>query len=58
MDKNKKEKEFIIEKNNQSNERQEKMINDMYHIILEFARNNGENPETVKNNIMQNIIRF
>jgi RNAse (barnase) inhibitor barstar len=41
----------------ESNERQEKMINDMYHIILEFARNNGENPETVKNNIMQNAMQ-
>ena len=37
----------------EENERQEKMINEMYHIILEFARNYGENPDTVRNNIIQ-----
>ena len=37
----------------EENERQEKMINEMYHIIFEFARNYGENPETVRNNIIQ-----
>ena len=35
------------------NERQEKMINEMYHIIFEFARNYGEDPEKVRNNISQ-----
>jgi hypothetical protein len=35
------------------NERQEKMINEMYHIIFEFARNYGEDPEKVRNNINQ-----
>ena len=37
----------------EENERQEKMINEMYHIIFEFARSYGENPETVRNNIIQ-----
>ena len=37
----------------EGNERQEKMINEMYHIIFEFARKYGENPETVRNNIIQ-----
>ena len=37
----------------EENERQEKMINEIYHIIFEFARNYGENPETVRNNIIQ-----
>ena len=37
----------------EGNERQEKMINEMFHMIFEFARNYGENPENVKNNIMQ-----
>ena len=35
------------------NERQEKMINEMYYIIFEFARNCGEDPEKVRNNISQ-----
>ena len=42
----------------EENERQEKMINEMYHIIFEFARNYGENPETVKNNITQYALEF
>ena len=37
----------------QENERQEKMINEMYHHIFDFAARNGEDPETVKNNIMR-----
>ena len=37
----------------EQNERQEKMIKEMFQIIFEFASNHGENPETVKNNIMQ-----
>ena len=37
----------------EENERQEKMINEMYHIIFEFARSYGENPKTVRNNIIQ-----
>ena len=37
----------------EENERQEKMINEMYHIIFEFARSYGENPESVRNNIIQ-----
>ena len=40
----------------EENERQEKMINEMYHIIFEFARSYGENPETVRNNIIQFFI--
>ena len=36
----------------EENERQEKMINEMYHIILEFARNYREYPDTVRNNII------
>ena len=37
----------------EENERQEKMINEMYQLIFEFARNYGEDPEKVRNNIIQ-----
>ena len=37
----------------EQNERQEKMINEMYQMIFEFARKYGEDPETVRNNILQ-----
>jgi len=37
----------------EENEKQEKMINDMYQLIFEFARNYGENPENIRNNIIQ-----
>ena len=37
----------------EQNEKQEKMINDMYQLIFEFARNYGENPENIRNNIIQ-----
>ena len=37
----------------EQNERQEKMINEIYQMIFVFARNYGEDPETVRNNILQ-----
>ena len=37
----------------ESNERQEKMINEMLHYFLEISREKGYNPETVYKNIMQ-----
>ena len=38
------------------NERQEKMINELYQLILQFAIAYGEDPETVRNNIIQNTL--
>ena len=38
------------------NEKQEKMVNEMYQVIVRFAGNYGENPETVINNIKQYCI--
>ena len=38
------------------NERQEKMINELYQLILQFAITYGEDPETVRNNIIQNTL--
>ena len=40
------------------NEKQEKMINEMYQVIVRFAGNYGENPETVINNIKQYCIEI
>ena len=37
----------------EENEKQEKMINEMYQLIFQFARDYGEDPETVRNNIIQ-----
>ena len=44
-------KDLLIE-----NERQEKMINELYHLIFEFAVAYGEDPENVRNNIIQNSL--
>ena len=44
-------KDLLIE-----NERQEKMINELYHLIFEFAVAYGEAPENVRNNIIQNSL--
>ena len=40
----------------EGNEKQERMIKEMYQIMIRFARNYGENPETVINNINQYCI--
>ena len=37
----------------EGNEKQERMINEMYQVMIRFASNYGENPETVINNINQ-----
>ena len=38
------------------NEKQEKMVNEMYQVIVRFAGNYGEDPDTVINNIKQYCI--
>ena len=38
------------------NEKQERMVNEMYQVIARFAGNYGEDPETVVNNIKQYCI--
>jgi hypothetical protein len=40
----------------EGNEKQERMINEMYQVMIRFASNYGENPETVINNINQYCI--
>ena len=40
----------------EGNEKQERMINEMYQVLIRFASNYGENPETVINNINQYCI--
>jgi len=40
----------------EGNEKQERMIKEMYQVMIRFARNYGENPETVINNINQYCI--
>ena len=40
----------------EGNEKQERMINEMYQVMIRFASNYGENPETVINNIKQYCI--
>ena len=38
------------------NEKQERMVNEMYQVIVRFAGNHGEDPDTVINNIKQYCI--
>ena len=40
----------------EGNEKQERMIKEMYQVMIRFARSYGENPETVINNINQYCI--
>ena len=40
----------------ESNERQEKMINEMLHFFLKFSQDRGYDPKTIYNNIMQKTI--
>ena len=40
----------------ESNERQEKMINEMLHFFLKFSQEKGYDPKTIYNNIMQQTI--
>ena len=40
----------------ETKKKKEKMVNEMYQVIVRFAGNYGENPETVINNIKQYCI--
>ena len=42
----------------EENYKQEIMVNEMIQILLKFANDQGENPETIYNNLMQYVMQM
>ena len=42
----------------EANAKQEIMINEMFQILLKFANDHGENPETIYNNVIQYSMEY